>query len=287
MSSPESSACGGMFREEIAQQLLTSCAAIVKSCFGDLYDQCERKQEGCDVFRSCIDMVRTGWVEDDFNEEMRLVPNDFDTQVRGSFIVFVRQTYTDTTGANTVHVRVTVPPTIAFLRELLRTISTDEDLRNGLYFRSQSRLEQKDVVMQAIRGAMKALCSEFVYVPDKEAAAEVPTVRARDSVSEDGCSEGEVDDQESDEREEGTSAAEPESDISVNIRNAPDVAPKHHHGHERHGDDERPASEVSARSKDSARTHRSKVSKTSSASTHSRSAAGSRLSKASIPTNHS
>lgn len=274
----ESSACGGMFREEISQQLLTSCAAIVKSCFGDLYEQCDRKQEGEVVFRSCIEMVRTGWVEDDFNEEMRQAPNDFDTQVRGSFIVFVRQTYTDATGANTVHVRVTVPPTIAFLRELLRAISTDDDLRDGSYFRSHSRLEQKDVVMQSIRGAMKALCSEFVYVPDKEAAAAVvPTVRPQDSVSEADCSEEDVDDEE---REEGTPVAEPESDISVNIKNAPDVSPKHH-SRKRHGDDERPVSEVSTRSKDSAMTHRSKVSKASGASTHSRS------SKASFTTNNS
>ena len=259
-----------MFREEIAQQLLTSCALLVKSCFGDLHEQCSRKQEGEEVFRSCIDMVRTGWVEDDFQEEMKAAPPDFDTQVRGSFIVFVRQTYTDATGANTVHVRVTVPPTIAFLRELLRAISNDEDLRNGAYFRTQSRLEQKDVVMQAIRGGMKSLCSEYVYVPDKDAvAAPPPDVCPKDSVSEaDEASEEEIDER------ENASVAEPASDISVNIRNAPEVAPKHHHHGHREHDGAR--SDVSAKSRDSARSRHSSGS-TSKASS----------SKASASTHHS
>lgn len=261
-----------MFREEIAQQLLTSCTLLVKSCFGDLHEQCSRKQEGEEVFRSCIDMVRTGWVEDDFQEEMKAAPTDFDAQVRGSFIVFVRQTYTDATGANTVHVRVTVPPTIAFLRELLRAISVDEDLRNGVYFRTQSRLEQKDVIMQAIRGAMKSLCTEYVYVPEKDAvAAPVPDVCPKDSVSE----ADETSEEETDERE-NESMDEPASDISVNIRNAPEVAPKHHNGHHSHHreHDFGARSEVSARSRDSARSRRSSgtasraSSSKASASTH-------------------
>lgn len=263
-----------MFREEIAQQLLTSSASVVRSCFGDLHKQCDRKQEGEEVFRSCIDMVRTGWVEDDFHEEMKAAPTDFDAQVRGSFIVFVRQTYTDATGANTVHVRVTVPPTIAFLRELLRAISVDEDLRNGAYFRTQSRLEQKDVIMQAVRGAMKSLCSEYVYAPDKDAvAASVPDVSPRDSVSEaDDASEEDADERENE------SMVEPASDISVNIRNAPEVAPKHHHHRGHREQDCGARSEVSAKSRNSARSRRS-----------SGSAATSRApsSKASASTHHS
>ena len=230
----ESSICGGVFREEIAQQLLTSCASIVKSCFAELHDQCERKQDGAEVFRSCIDMVRTGWVEEDFAEEMKCAPPDFDAQFRGSFIVFVRQTYTDATGGSTVHVRVTVPQTSAFLRELLRAISLDDDLRNGAYFRTQTRLEQKDVVMQAIRGAMKALCSEFVYVPERQAEAKQPA--PSDSPPEDDASG-------SDEEEEEESAEcetpSVHGDISVNIKNAPDVTPGRsgHDGRKREGDD--------------------------------------------------
>lgn len=261
MYSPESPTCGGMFREEIAQQLLISCASLVRSCFGDLYQQCDRKQDGDEVFRSCIDMVRTGWVEDDFQDEMRAAPTDFDAQVRGSFIVFVRQTNTDATGANTVHVRVTLPPTIAFLREFLRAISVDDDLRNGVYFRSQTRLEQKDVVMQAIRGAMKSLCSEFVYIPDKGVdLAPLPVLRPNDSVSEADEASGE----EAEERE-SESVEEPASDISVKIRNAPEISPKRHHhgGHRKHGG---ARSNVSEKSRHSARSHRSASVATSKAS---------------------
>lgn len=184
---------GGVFREEIAQQLLCACTSIVRACFSGLYEQCEQKQDGAEVFRACIDTVRNAWVEEDFAGEMRHAPPDFETLVRGSFVIYVRQSYTDATGAKTIHVRVSIPPTIAFLRELLRAVAQDEDVRAGTFFRTQNRLEQKDVLMQAIRVAMKSLCAEYVYVPEEppqasSAAApetpETPEVLPSDSVSE-------------------------------------------------------------------------------------------------------
>lgn len=262
---PESSFYGGMFREEIAQQLLESCTATAMACFRDLYQQCERKHDGEAVFRNCVDMVRTGWVEEDFTEELKCAPTDFDAQVRGSFIVFVRQTYTDATGGSTVHVRVTVPPTVAFLREFLRAISRDEDLRSGAFFNRQTRLEHKDVVMQAIRGAMKTLCTEFVYVADQRADAMPSAVP--DSVSGDEASEQSEDDSDDGDDDDGGKGHKDDeqiskdavSDISVNIKNSPPSLPRR----SRRDEDHRSVSEESSTTSSKA----SKASKASKGST--------------------
>ena len=228
--------CGGIFREEIAQQLLYSCMCIVKTCFNDLFVQCERKRDGCDIFRSCVDTVRTSWAESDFSREVSLVTTcssaDVDVQVRGTFVVFVRQSYTDATGVSTINIRVSIPPTNAFMREFLCALGADDDFHSGAYFRVQNRLEQRDVIMQAIRCAFKVLSSDFVYVSDKHIPVEVKeehSVSPQDSVSEAG---------EAQLMSEKT-GCESKSDISINIKQTSEVEPsrRHENRHRRHDGD--------------------------------------------------
>ena len=124
---------GGIFREEVAQQLLDCCMRLVNNTFAPLHTQCERKVDGSELFTKCVDQVRTAWTEDDFAQETSAQGAGFDTVVRGSFILYVRQTYVDPSGAQAVQIRLTVPPTTSFMREFLKSLSSEEELRSGSY----------------------------------------------------------------------------------------------------------------------------------------------------------
>lgn len=190
MLSSEAALCtnpyGGIFREEIAQQLLERCVQLVRFCFYGLHERCTQLEDAASLFARCVETVRTAWSESDFQQETQRLGPDFEACVRGSFIAYARMMHMDPSGQATVQIRLTVPPPISFVREFLRDLAQDDTFRTGSYF-GMGRLEQKDVVMKCIRVAFSELGHEYIYVGDNalpaDAAEDGDDVAAEDSVS--------------------------------------------------------------------------------------------------------
>lgn len=215
---------GGIFREEVAQNLLDKCIAVIQGCFGSLHLACAQKVDGDDLFTQCADSVRNTWSEAEFQTECMHAGDAFEVFVRGSFISFVRQMNLDHTGQSRVEVRLTIPPTVAFMREFLRDLTEDPVFRGGQYFKSD-RILQKDLLMKSIRASFGHLSKEYVYVsPSTSDETCDPLIEADDSVS---CvshhtpvAESSRDSPRHTQKQEITPTVI-ETDISVQLRNQP------------------------------------------------------------------
>lgn len=174
---------GGIFREELAQQLLHESQAILCKSFQPLYETCVTKVDGANIYRKCMATVST-WSDHDFSMEAAHQSVALDTFVRASFISFVRQSHVDPSGQSRVQVRLSIPPTKAFIRELFRAFSQESQRSRRIYF-EVDLLTQKDILMGVIRSAFAMLAKEFVFATQLpvDASDTSPEVEACDSIS--------------------------------------------------------------------------------------------------------
>ena len=149
---------GGIFREEMPQQLMIVCKDQLLEAFIPVYKMCNQKHNPAETFGKCMKLLHSQWTDRDFEAETEALkkrPRAEDA-FRHSFISYVKQTHVDPTSSKEVQARVTVPSLTVFVRHMLRAASEKVYVHTGRFFRDDADvLQQEHTIKQAIRVGKK------------------------------------------------------------------------------------------------------------------------------------
>ena len=156
---------GGIFLEETPCLLANACESLVYDVLGSIHERCKSKEDPNGMFRECVQMLTQQCTEEDY-ESMRPLLKCEPKVVDDSFALYARLSNRDPTRSRRIQIRVTNPPTVLFLKKLLKHATSDPFLLsfdNG-FFSPQNGKQRTHSIKAAIRNSFSDCASEYVHI---------------------------------------------------------------------------------------------------------------------------